>query len=40
MDNKDELDLPAAPSRLLRLSWATEGTAAGNNAQQRKETTP
>ena len=30
MDNADKLTLPAAPARLLKLRWATEGTAEGN----------
>ncbi len=38
MDDADKLTLPAAPARLLKLRWATEGTAKGNLKQHEKET--
>ena len=38
MDNEDQLSLPAAPQRLLRLRSAAEGTAAENLNQHQKET--
>jgi uncharacterized protein YlxW (UPF0749 family) len=40
MDNVDQLSLPAAPSRLLRLRSAVEGTARDNLAPSQKETQP
>jgi uncharacterized protein YlxW (UPF0749 family) len=40
MDNVDRLTLPAAPQRLLRLSWAVEGTAEDNHVKRWKETPP
>jgi uncharacterized protein YlxW (UPF0749 family) len=40
MDNMDQLSLPAAPSRLLRLRSAAEGTAEESLKQPKKETPP
>ena len=40
MDNVDQLSLPAAPAKLLRLRSAVEGTARENLNQPQKETPP
>jgi uncharacterized protein YlxW (UPF0749 family) len=40
MDNVDQLSLPAAPGKLLRLRSAVEGTARENLNQPQKETPP
>lgn len=37
MDNEDQLSLPAAPGRLLRLRSAADGTAAEHRNQRHKE---
>lgn len=38
MHNVDEVTLPAAPSRLMRLSYGVAGTARDNLTQHQKET--
>ena len=40
MENADVLSLPAAPSKLMHLRWAVEGTAHDNLNQPQKETQP
>jgi uncharacterized protein YlxW (UPF0749 family) len=40
MDNVDQLSLPAAPSKLLRLRSAVQGTAEQNQNQPQKEMEP
>jgi uncharacterized protein YlxW (UPF0749 family) len=40
MDNVDQLSLPAAPTKLLQLRSAVEGTAQQNLHQPQKETAP